>query len=220
MTENEKAYFSAMYDKYSKVIYGICLMYTKCKKNAEEAVADAFVRLKNKVMRRVEENEMKKSTIKRTGGMIIAAAAAAVIGTVSVFAATPTGQEAIRNIISYFQNDKASEITSLADLEKYNEAIGASDSKHGFTLTLDNVAADDNFVHVFYTIKSETPFVNDVKDTEITGPMIWADIVINGKFAGYMGNNNIEDGYAPYDPQDMSMKMSICEMIMLRHLKA
>ncbi len=152
--------------------------------------------LKNKVMRRVEENEMKKSTIKRTGGMIIAAAAAAVIGTASVFAATPTGQEAIRNIISYFQNDKANEITSLAELEKYNEAIGTSDSKHGFTLTLDNVAADDNFVHVFYTIKSETPFVNDVNDTEITGPMIWADIVINGKFAGYMGNNSIEDGYA------------------------
>lgn len=45
MTENEKAYFSAMYDKHSKVIYGICLMYTKCKEDAEEAVADAFVRL-------------------------------------------------------------------------------------------------------------------------------------------------------------------------------
>lgn len=45
MTESEKQYFSDMYEKYSKSVYGVCLMYLKNKEDAEEAVSESFVRL-------------------------------------------------------------------------------------------------------------------------------------------------------------------------------
>ena len=73
-------------------------------------------------------------------------------------------------------------------------------TKDGYTLTLDNVAADDNFVHVFYTVTSENePFYNS---SDNNAP-IWsnnlnvsADIrcVINGKLSD-VSNNNHESGY-------------------------
>ena len=53
-------------------------------------------------------------------------------------------------------------MTSLEQLANFNDSIGKSISKDGYTLTLDNVAADDNFVHVFYTVTSENePFYNN-----------------------------------------------------------
>lgn len=45
MTESEKQYFSDMYDKHSKSVYGVCLMYLKNKDDAEEAVSESYVRL-------------------------------------------------------------------------------------------------------------------------------------------------------------------------------
>ncbi|MBP3360875.1 MAG: sigma-70 family RNA polymerase sigma factor [Clostridia bacterium] len=45
MTDSEKQYFSDMYDKYSKSVYGVCLMYLKNKDDAEEAVSESYVRL-------------------------------------------------------------------------------------------------------------------------------------------------------------------------------
>lgn len=106
----------------------------------------------------------------------------------------------IGEIISYFQNDNAIEMTSLEQLANFNSSIGKSITKDGYTLTLDNVAADDNFVHVFYTVNSENePFYT----TSDNNAPIWsnslnvsADIqcVINGKLAS-IGNNNHENGY-------------------------
>lgn len=113
----------------------------------------------------------------------------------SAFAMTPTGQEAIGNIISYFRNEQAAEITSYEALAEYNEEIGKSDSVNGYTLTLDNVAADDNFIHVFYTIKSEQPFIEDINAASITGSMVWADVAVNGKLMGYNSNHSDFDGY-------------------------
>ncbi len=45
MTESEKQYFSDMYEKHSKSVYGVCLMYLKNKDDAEEAVSEAYIRL-------------------------------------------------------------------------------------------------------------------------------------------------------------------------------
>lgn len=126
---------------------------------------------------------------------IALAAALTVAFSVSVFAMTPTGQEAIVSLMSYFKNEKASEITSLEALAEYNDEIGASDSAHGYTLTLDNVAADDNFIHVFYTIKSEQPFLEDINAASITGSMVWADVAVDGKLMGYNSNHSEFDGY-------------------------
>lgn len=45
MTESEKRYFSEMYEKHSKSVYGVCLMYLKNKDDAEEAVSESYMRL-------------------------------------------------------------------------------------------------------------------------------------------------------------------------------
>lgn len=127
-------------------------------------------------------------------GAALAAALTAVFS-VSVFAMTPAGQETIGNIISYFRNEQALEVTSYEALAEYNEEIGASDSVNGYTLTLDNVAADDNFIHVFYTIKSEEKFIEDMNNTTISGPMVWADVAIDGRLVSYFTNHSTFDGY-------------------------
>ena len=79
----------------------------------------------------------------------------------SVFAVSPAGQKLLGDIISYFNNSDAVEITDVKELAKYNDTIGVSNAKGDYTLTLDNVATDDNFIHVFYTITSKKPFKNE-----------------------------------------------------------
>ncbi len=124
------------------------------------------------------------------------AAAITVIASAVAFAASPAGQEAISSIMAYFQNEQSNQLTSLEELAKFNEEIGASVTKDGITLTLDNVAADDNFVHVFYTITSDTPFYegDDQYSNEVWDKLLWTECVINGNVAGF-GNNNSGDGY-------------------------
>ncbi|MDO5396951.1 MAG: DUF4179 domain-containing protein [bacterium] len=130
------------------------------------------------------------------------AAAAAITGLVatSAFAVSPAGQETINSVIAYFTSDKAAEMTSMEELEKYNEEIGKSVTKNGYTLTLDNVAADDNFIHVFYTIKSDSvPFYEgeSVEAAIYSGSVnaqMNVECVINGSVAG-LSNHNSYDGY-------------------------
>lgn len=158
--------------------------------------------LQDRIMDRIEGQEMKKSTIKKTGRTAMVAAALIAALATSAFAMTPTGQETISSIIAYFQNDHATEMTSMEELAKYNEEIGKSFSKDGYTITLDNVAADDNFVHVFYTIKSDsvpfyegdTPKASMYSDA-VRGPQMNVDIAINGEIAGWNANHNTVDGY-------------------------
>lgn len=45
MTDNEKQYFSEIYEKYAKSVYGVCLLYLKNKEDAEEAVSELFIRI-------------------------------------------------------------------------------------------------------------------------------------------------------------------------------
>lgn len=157
--------------------------------------------LKDRITDRIEGKEMKKSTIKKTGRTAALAAALVAALSVSAFAMTPAGQEKISSILAYFQNDNATEMTSLEELAKYNEEIGASFSKDGYTLTLDNVAADDNYVHVFYTIKSDgEPFYegDDFKAALYSDAMnmrMDTQCVINGNLAGFGTNHNVRDGY-------------------------
>ncbi|MBP3360876.1 MAG: DUF4179 domain-containing protein [Clostridia bacterium] len=157
--------------------------------------------LKNKITDRIEGREMKKSTVKHTSGAVILAAAITAVLATTAFAMTPTGQETICSIIAYFQNDHATEMTSMEQLAKYNKEIGKSCSKDGITLTLDNVAADDNFIHVFYTVKSDGKPFYDGSDPKAT---LYSDIVnmraniqcvIDGKLAGFGTNHNTRDGY-------------------------
>ena len=150
-----------------------------------------------------EEFKMQKKNYSMKNKVFRIAAAAATITAItaiSAFAMSPTGQEIINSIVEYFQNDKATEITSIEELNRYNKEIGKSVTKDGITLTLDNVAADDNFIHVFYTIRSENePFYEgDYSDAAIYADDVNMPVdalcLIDGMVANF-ANNNTKDGY-------------------------
>ena len=132
---------------------------------------------------------MKYRIIKGTA----AAAALTMALATSVFAMTSAGQETIGNIISYFNSSKADEITSYEALAQYNKKIGSSDTKNGVTLAIDNVAADDNFIHVFYTVKSEKPLAGDINSISFAD--MRADAAVNGRVIGYDANHSEYEGY-------------------------
>ncbi len=153
--------------------------------------------MKDRILHAMEEKEMKRKNIKRSKYIAAIAACVGVIGITTAFAASPAGQEAISSIMEYFRNEQSMKMTSLEELARFNEEIGASVKKDGITLTLDNVAADDNFVHVFYTITSDTPFYegDDQYSNEVWDKLLWVECGINGSVAGYDSNNNNGDSY-------------------------
>lgn len=116
--------------------------------------------------------------------LCIGIAAALVVGAA---AATPTVLEMARNTISYFTQYSGSEYAEYqGKYEKYNAAVGMSDTNGDQTLTIDNLAVDDSYMLVFYTLKSKTPIELAGTDdepqswrTSWTAPTFFAQI--NGK---------------------------------------
>ena len=87
--------------------------------------------------------------------LCIGIAAALVVGAA---AAAPTVLEMARNTISYFTQYSGSQYAEYqGKYEKYNAAVGMSDTNGDQTLTIDNLAVDDSYMLVFYTLKSKTP---------------------------------------------------------------
>ncbi len=168
-----------------------------------EDIREAFSRINpdgdmcERMIKEMEDKEMSRRVFKKSKYIAAIAACAGVIGITTAFAASPAGQETISSIMAYFQNEQSTQMTSIEELAKFNEEIGAGVTKDGITLTLDNVAADDNFVHVFYTITSDTPFYEgDNKYTNETWDrLLWIECAINGRLAGYSSNNNNGDSY-------------------------
>ena len=149
----------------------------------------ADTELKDKIMKKIEVNKMKQSTIKRTKRAAVGVIfAAAICISSAAFAISPELRQTLGNIISYFSSDQAVELSNPEKLSEYAESICVSDSKSGYTLTLDNVAADDNFINVFYTISSDKPI-----DMDNPIPLILCRI--NG-FLANASNNNDSDCYA------------------------
>lgn len=97
---------------------------------------------------------IKKRRAPRTA-VCIGIAAALVVGAA---AAAPTVLEMARNAIGYFTQNIGSRYAEYqGKYEKYNAAVGMSDTNGDQTLTIDNLAVDDSYMMVFYTLKSETP---------------------------------------------------------------
>lgn len=155
--------------------------------------------LKSKIMDRMENGEIKKSTRNNIRRMFAIAACVAVAGISTAFAAG--------NIISYFQSEQAVDITSMDALAEYNEEVGATVSNFGYTLTLDNLATDDNFMHVFYTLKKDNAVM-----TEQDYYNFWFLCRINGKLANF-GNHNEEEVYLSEDGSYKGViKLNIADM--------
>ena len=114
----------------------------------------------------------------------IAAAAALVVG---ASAAAPAMLEMTRNAIDYFSGNRTSEYAAHQERYKaYNAAVDTSQTIDGITLTIDNIAADDSYINLFYTMSSKAPLeqTGDSSDPESwraawSAPVFWA--AVDGK---------------------------------------
>lgn len=102
-------------------------------------------------------------------------------------AAAPTVISMARGAIDYFDSERYTAYDSQQDkFEAYNAAVGLSQKNGERTLTIDNIAVDDSYLNVFYTLTSETPLALPSTDatpaeirTSLSAPHFWA--VIDGK---------------------------------------
>lgn len=132
---------------------------------------------------------LKKRRPARTA-VCIGIAAALVVGAA---AATPAVLQMAQNAIGYFTQNGGSEYAAYqGKYEKYNAAVGLSATNGDQTLTIDNIAVDDSYMMVFYTLKSETPIALEGTDdnpqtwrTKWTAPTFFAQI--NGKLLDTTG---------------------------------
>lgn len=99
-------------------------------------------------------------------------------------AAAPAVLEMARNAIDYFQSDRQSAYTALqTEYEQFNAAVGVSQTVDGVTLTIDNIAVDDSYMSIFYTLSSKTPLEQIGTESEPeswraewTAPTFWANV--------------------------------------------
>ncbi len=116
-------------------------------------------------------------------------AAALVVGAA---AGAPAMLRMAQNRVDFFGG--STEYASQADtFEQYNAAVGISAEHNGQTLTIDNLAADDNYLTVFFTLTGDTPIelVGDAQDpahwrAKWTTPTFWAEV--NGKLLDTSGS--------------------------------
>lgn len=99
-------------------------------------------------------------------------------------AATPSMRSLAKNVIHYFQSQQDSRFSSQKEIfEQFNAAVGISQTRDDTTLTIENIAVDDSYFYIFYTLTSQTP-IEKVGDAGIpekwraewTAPVFWARV--------------------------------------------
>lgn len=85
--------------------------------------------------------------------------------------ASPSAQKMAEGAISYFYAPQEFRyLSQRAQFEKYNNTIGATVQDQGMILKIDNIAIDDSYINVFYTIISSSPI--KLKGQE-ENPLAW-----------------------------------------------
>lgn len=98
--------------------------------------------------------KVKKSTAFK---VLLIAVVFLVLSTVTALA-SPAVQRMAQGIIAYFSPGQESVYSSQQkELQKYNSAVGAVVQDQGITLKIDNIAVDDGYINVFYTVLSNSP---------------------------------------------------------------
>ncbi|MBK1812834.1 DUF4179 domain-containing protein [Clostridium sp. YIM B02505] len=129
---------------------------------------------------------------------MIAALVATISGT-TVFASTnPVIRNMVGGIVAYFDSSKDTKyISDKSSFEKFNKAVGVSSVDKDIKFTVNNIATDDNFINVFYTIESK----NDIKmftteqEAKLFGALLYTPFInvnINGKEIKCSNNNNMD----------------------------
>lgn len=138
----------------------------------------------DEIMRRLPDEAQaapkKTRRTRRTRRLLTAAAALLILGTATA-AASPVLLPMAQNTVAYFNAPQTFKyLSGKAAYETFNASVGASTEDKGITLTVDNIAVSDNYINVFYTVKSEAPIVLRGDDTSPeswraawTAPYFW-----------------------------------------------
>lgn len=124
-----------------------------------ERVDSLLEKLTEKPIKHGTSNNLKPMRKIRKISSLVAAAALMVVLMPAVMAITsPRVVNMAEGAISYFSAPKEFRyLSKQAEYEKYNAEVGISTSDQGINITLDNIAVDDNYINVFYTLVSEDP---------------------------------------------------------------
>lgn len=99
--------------------------------------------------------------VPRTRKMLrrILLAAAIFLGLATMTAVgSPHVSKMANGMINYYNAPKEFKyLSKQAVFEKYNSEVGATVTNQGIKVTLDNIAVDNNYIVIFYTINSEQP---------------------------------------------------------------
>lgn len=150
----------------------------------------------NNTLANLPENKTYKRPITKIA--LVAALVAAISGTTVLASTTPAVKNMVSGIITYFDNTKDTRyITDKTSFEKFNKSVGISAEDKGIKFTVDNLATDDNFINIFYTIESQSainmfPNDEDAKFFEAFFSAPFLDLKINGKEAKPSNNNDID----------------------------
>ena len=121
------------------------------------------------------------SKTKKTALRILLVAAVILIPTTMSIFATDFGANMTKGVINYFNAPQEFKyLSKQAAYEQYNSEVGVSTTDQGITLTVDNIAVDDNYINVFYTVQNLTPIQlagdeNDLEQWRLnwTAPYFW-----------------------------------------------
>lgn len=169
------------------------LLKEKAKKEVFQLPEEVDMKINNIIKSLPNKSPHRKVSIK----IALIAAAVATLSITTVFALdTSFGKNVIGQVISYFNNSSTKYYENKASFEKFNRAVGVAAEDKGIKLTLDNLAIDDNFMNVFFTIESNKPI--DMKFTEentlfkevLSVPLL--HFKINGNEIDYSNNNDID----------------------------
>lgn len=172
----------------------------KLSDNLDNKINDILINLPDKKPRR-----------RAAARITLAVALVAVLSITSVFAySSPKVASIVDHVISYFNNvSDPRYFSDKASFEKFNNTVGVSAEDKSIKLTVDNIAVDDNFINVFYTIESEDPIEMNFKDESnlfkavLSTPFL--HFKINGKKIEF-GNHNDNDAYFVGDKVLKAMK--------------
>lgn len=173
----------------------------------QKAQDDAYIipdildkKIDNMLKNLPDKKKHKPTSIK----IALIAAMVAVISVTSVLGSNiPAVKNAVDTAVSYFNNINGTRyFTDKNSFEKFNKSVGASSENQGIKLTVDNIAVDDNFMNVFYTIESNEPinmkFTDENKLFEAVLSTPFLHFKINGKEIKN-GNHNDTDAYFKSD---------------------
>jgi hypothetical protein len=153
----------------------------KRKVESEPIVAPVgFSKRIDQILADLPNKELRRSPQKTLFKVLFTAAVIMGLAAMTVFA-TPYGTEMASGVISYFKAPHEFKyISKQAAYEKYNREVGVSTADQGITLTLDNIAVDDNYINIFYTVQNKSPIslVGDEESPEQwrinwTAPHFW-----------------------------------------------